>query len=111
MNEKHRVFLLPKRAAIARTVYRLCTNEYEDCYAAKIHREQLASDTSYAAVNDAIKTFEQHGWIERIAGNRTKQIQFTVEGRQVFSALVAFMEELEEEQWDTDEDWHDTAIE
>jgi predicted transcriptional regulator len=111
MNENHRVLLLPKRAAIARTVYRLCLNEYEDCYAAKIHREQVVSNTSYAAVDDAIHTFEEQGWIERESNSRVKQIRLTEEGKRIFAELVAFIEALEDEPWTTEEDWHDTALE
>lgn len=103
MNEKHRTFVLPKRAAIARTIYRLCTNDFEDCYAAKIHREQHASDTSYNAVHEAVQAFEEHGWIERTTDKRTKQIRLTEEGRMVFAKLVELLNLLDDDPWEAHE--------
>lgn len=65
MNEKHRVFLLPKGAAIGRVLFTLCQSEGEPCYPTKIHRTM--TDPSYAAVYDAIHQFKDHGWITQAA--------------------------------------------
>lgn len=96
MNEQHHVFLYPRKAEIARTLYQIAHSEYEDCYTANIFRHIETVDTTYGVVLDAVREFEQQGWLERgYRDGRTKRIELTETGERVFSALSTFMEELE----------------
>ena len=96
INEKHHVFLLPKRAAIGRVLFTLCQSEGELCYPTKIHR--IMTDPSYATVYDAIQQFKDHGWITQTTNanaGRKNPITPTEDGTTVFTALVDFMEVLD----------------
>jgi DNA-binding MarR family transcriptional regulator len=98
MNEKQQVFLHPKRAAIAHTIYILCNSRFEECYASRIHRELAASDTAYETIHKAIHVFEDYGWIERAASRgRAKPITLTDRGDDVFAAVTTLMTELDDE--------------
>lgn len=88
------LFLIQKRARVARTIYSLCKSQYQECYASKIF-QYLPDITSMHTVHDAIQLFEECGWIEREDRNgRTKPIALTEEGDKIFSELVNLLEVL-----------------
>jgi predicted transcriptional regulator len=98
MNENHHVFLHPKRAEIAKTLYALCQSSLTDCYTARVHQNLASADTTYETVHDAIRTFEDHGWITRPNNQgRTKPITLTDTGEEVFNAVITLMEVLVDE--------------
>lgn len=89
MNEQHQVFLYPRKAAIARTRSQIAHSGYEECYPANIFRQIQTVDTPYGVVLDAVREFEQQGWVERGSKDgRKKRIRLTEAGDRVFHALA-----------------------
>ena len=98
MNEKQLLFFHSQRAEIARTVYTLCKNRFEECYTSRVHRELAHSKASYKAVHGTIHRFEELGWITRSdSRGRAKPVTLTDRGETVFQAISTLLELLEDE--------------